>query len=80
MTTTQAPQRSYDRPPDGLRPTTIQRDFVKPATGSALITQGETRVICTADADAFARIGSRFLQLPMGTVAHVDLPLMEAIA
>jgi ribonuclease PH len=48
MTTTQTPQRSYDRAPDGLRPTTIQRDFVKPATGSALITQGETRVICTA--------------------------------
>jgi ribonuclease PH len=48
MTTTQAPQRSYDRAPDGIRPTTIQRDFVKPATGSALITQGETRVICTA--------------------------------
>jgi ribonuclease PH len=40
--------RSYDRTPDGLRPTSIQPHFVKPATGSALITQGETRVICTA--------------------------------
>ena len=40
--------RSYDRAPDGLRPTSIQPHFVKPATGSALITQGETRVICTA--------------------------------
>ena len=48
MTATAAPARSYDRPPDGLRPTTIAPDFVKPATGSALITQGETRVICTA--------------------------------
>ena len=48
MTTTATPQRSYDRAPDGLRPTTIEPHFVKPATGSALITQGETRVICTA--------------------------------
>jgi ribonuclease PH len=40
--------RSYDRAPDGLRPTSIEPHFVKPATGSALITQGETRVICTA--------------------------------
>jgi len=46
MTTTAT--RSYDRAPDGLRPTSIQPHFVKPATGSALITQGETRVICTA--------------------------------
>jgi ribonuclease PH len=41
-------KRSHARGPDQLRPTTIERDFVRPATGSALITQGETRVICTA--------------------------------
>jgi ribonuclease PH len=46
MTTTLT--RSYGRAADGLRPTTIEPNFVKPATGSALITQGETRVICTA--------------------------------
>jgi ribonuclease PH len=40
--------RSYDRAPDGLRPTTIEPDFVRTATGSALISMGETRVICTA--------------------------------
>jgi ribonuclease PH len=40
--------RSYDRPPDGLRPVTIEPGFVRPATGSALISCGETRVICTA--------------------------------
>jgi ribonuclease PH len=48
MTTSAARERSYGRAPDGLRPTTIEPHFVKPATGSALITQGETRVICTA--------------------------------
>ena len=41
-------ERSYGRAADGLRPTTIEPNFVKPASGSALITQGETRVICTA--------------------------------
>ena len=40
--------RCNDRAPHELRPTTIEPHFVKPATGSALITQGETRVICTA--------------------------------
>jgi ribonuclease PH len=40
--------RSYDRAANSLRPTTIEPHFVKPAAGSALITQGETRVICTA--------------------------------
>jgi ribonuclease PH len=48
MTTLDELKRSYGRSASGLRPTTIQPNFVKPATGSALITQGETRVICTA--------------------------------
>jgi ribonuclease PH len=42
------PQRSYDRTPDELRPTEIEPGFVRTATGSALISVGETRVICTA--------------------------------
>jgi ribonuclease PH len=45
-----ATERSYGRAPDGLRPTTIQPGFVATATGSALISVGETRVICTASA------------------------------
>ncbi len=47
MTTT-TPQRSYDRATDQLRPVTIEPGFVRTATGSALISMGETRVICTA--------------------------------
>ncbi len=43
-------ERSYGRGPDGLRPTTIEPGFVRTATGSALISAGETRVICTASA------------------------------
>jgi ribonuclease PH len=40
--------RSHDRAPADLRPTSIEPGFVRTADGSALISQGETRVICTA--------------------------------
>jgi ribonuclease PH len=40
--------RSYGRASDGLRPITIEPGFVRTASGSALISVGETRVICTA--------------------------------
>jgi ribonuclease PH len=40
--------RSYGRAADELRPVTIEPGFVSTATGSALISAGETRVICTA--------------------------------
>jgi ribonuclease PH len=42
--------RSYDRAADELRPVTIEPGFVRTASGSALISMGETRVICTASA------------------------------
>ena len=47
-----APRRSYERASDGLRPTSIEPGFVAPATGSALITMGVTKVICTASIEA----------------------------
>jgi ribonuclease PH len=40
--------RSYERSPADLRPIEIAPGFVRTATGSALYSQGETRVICTA--------------------------------
>jgi ribonuclease PH len=46
----EATGRSYGRAADGLRPTTIEPGFMRTATGSALISVGETRVICTASA------------------------------
>ena len=39
------------RPSDTIRPTAIRTNFVPSATGSALIEQGETRVICTASVE-----------------------------
>ncbi|HEX5146023.1 MAG TPA: ribonuclease PH [Conexibacter sp.] len=44
-------QRSYGRAPDGMRPVEIEPGFVRSATGSALISVGETRVICTASVE-----------------------------
>ena len=44
----EARERSYGRAADQLRPVTIEPGFVRTATGSALISMGETRVICTA--------------------------------
>jgi ribonuclease PH len=41
-------ERSEGRAPDELRPVTIEPGFVRPASGSALISCGGTRVICTA--------------------------------
>ena len=40
--------RSDGRAPDDLRPVQIEPDFVRSAHGSALISVGGTRVICTA--------------------------------
>jgi ribonuclease PH len=40
--------RSNGRAADQIRPTTIEPGFMRTATGSALISCGETRVICTA--------------------------------
>ena len=50
-----APQTAVERRTDGrlpseLRPVAITPGFVRTATGSALIAQGGTRVICTASA------------------------------
>ena len=50
MSTRPDVQRSYGRGPGELRPIEIEPGFVRPATGSALISAGETRVICTASA------------------------------
>jgi ribonuclease PH len=41
-------QRSYGRAAGQMRPVTIEPGFMRTATGSALISMGETRVICTA--------------------------------
>jgi ribonuclease PH len=43
--------RSDGRQADELRPITFERDFTEMADGSALVTFGRTRVLCTASID-----------------------------
>jgi ribonuclease PH len=40
--------RSHDRAPADVRPISIEPGYVRTADGSVLMSQGETRVICTA--------------------------------
>jgi ribonuclease PH len=47
-----AAARSYDRSPADIRPVSIEPGYVATADGSALITVGETKVICTASVNA----------------------------
>jgi glutamate racemase len=42
--------------------------------------EGEYRFLCTGDVDAFCELGTRFLQMPLGAVEHVELMGVEAIA
>src|SRR5256886_4228097 len=42
--------------------------------------EGEYRFLCTGDAAAFQRVGTRFLQMPLGTVEHVELAELGALA
>jgi ribonuclease PH len=44
--------RSDGRTPDQLRPCSIEPGFIRTALGSALVTTGGTRVICTASLEA----------------------------
>jgi glutamate racemase len=36
--------------------------------------EGDYRFLCTGDVEAFRRLGTRFLQMPLGEVEHVELP------
>ncbi len=36
--------------------------------------EGDYRFLCTGDIESFRALGTRFLQMPLGVVAHVELP------
>ncbi|MGO9907696.1 MAG: glutamate racemase [Solirubrobacteraceae bacterium] len=44
------------------------RDLLNPQAG-----EGTYRFMCTADVESFRDLGTRFLQMPLGEVVHVDL-------
>ena len=40
--------------------------------------EGDYRFMCTADVESFRTLGTRFLQMPLGEVVHVELPTKVA--
>ena len=42
--------------------------------------EGEYMFLCTGDVEAFREVGTRFLQMPLGTVEHVQLAEVEVLA
>ena len=42
--------------------------------------EGDYRFLCTGDTDAFCELGTRFLQMPLGSVEHVSLCEVEVVA
>jgi glutamate racemase len=42
--------------------------------------EGDYRFLCTGDTESFRERGTRFLQMPLGTVEHVELAAVEAVA
>ncbi|HEV2973635.1 MAG TPA: glutamate racemase [Solirubrobacteraceae bacterium] len=51
------------------------RGLQTPSTG-----EGDYRFLCTGDTRAFEELGTRFLQMPLGAVEHVELAAVEAAA
>ena len=45
-----------------------RRGLANPQAG-----EGDYRFLCTGDVDAFRELGTRFLQMPLGDIVHVDL-------
>jgi glutamate racemase len=42
--------------------------------------EGDYRFLCTGDVEAFEELGTRFLQMPLGAVEHVELASVEVAA
>jgi glutamate racemase len=42
--------------------------------------EGDYRFLCTGDTEAFREVGTRFLQMPLGTIEHTDLQTVEVAA
>jgi glutamate racemase len=51
------------------------RELANPSRG-----EGEYAFLCTGDVPSFRALGTRFLQMPLGTVQHVELDPVELVA
>jgi glutamate racemase len=51
----------------------VERALAARALENPRVQEGDYRFQCTGDIDTFKALGSRFLQMPLGDVVHVDL-------
>ena len=51
----------------------VERDLRARGLGRCETRRGSYRFRCSGDPEAFRRLGTRFLQLPIGEVRHVDV-------
>jgi glutamate racemase len=62
----------------------VVRSVERALTGAGLVNgrdgEGAYRFECSGDVEAFRALGTRFLQMPLGDVAHVVLDALEAAA
>jgi glutamate racemase len=56
------------------------RGLAHPRSGDPLAREGDYSFACTGDTDAFRRLGTRFLQMPLGSVEAVRLGRLGADA
>jgi glutamate racemase len=53
---------------------TAQRVLAEAGLGKTGNEEGAYRFLCTGDPESFRELGTRFLQMPLGEIEHVDLP------
>jgi glutamate racemase len=51
----------------------VEAELLADGLGNDEGRRGEYRFLATGDPEEFARLGTRFLQLPIGDVRHVDV-------
>jgi glutamate racemase len=52
----------------------VEHALAARASANQALGEGDYRFLCTGDVEAFQTLGTRFLQMPLGEVTHVDLP------
>ncbi len=68
------PARSFDRAWDQMRPVTLERNVMKNADGSCLVTFGDTRVLCTATVEEGVPAWRRSSRAGWVTAEYAMLP------
>ncbi len=59
---------------------TLERELEAAGSAAARDRRGDYRFLATGDVDEFRRLGTRFLQLPIATVGHVDVASPTEVA